>query len=145
MMPDAEIPWRHIWFGAAVTSLLFTLGKHVIGVYLGNTRIGSIYGAAGALAILLIWVYYSAQIFYLGAELTQVYTRMRGMPIHPAPHATHIMRIRVKADSLEQAREAAEKALVAVEDPPKVIDASEEGAKVVGVPEEGSTQVEKPS
>jgi membrane protein len=135
ILPDAEVPWRHIWFGAAVTSILFTLGKYVIGVYLGNTRVGSVYGAAGTLAILLIWIYYSAQIFYFGAELTQVYTRLRGSPIRPSPHATHIVRIRVKADSLAEAHEIAERELAAAEaKPPEPLPTAEPGAVAAATP-----------
>ena len=71
----------------AVTSLLFSTGKGLIGLYLGRSAIASTYGAAGTLAILLVWVYYSAQIVLLGAEFTQVYSRRFGARIVPAPHA----------------------------------------------------------
>lgn len=77
-MPDIELEWRDVAAGAALTSLLFSLGKLVIGLYLGKTGLGSTYGAAGSLVVLLVWVYYSAQIFLLGAEFTQVFSRRYG-------------------------------------------------------------------
>jgi len=78
ILPDLEIAWRDVWLGAVITSLLFSLGKWAIGVYLGKAAPGSAYGAAGSLVILLIWVYWSAQILFLGAEFTQVYARTYG-------------------------------------------------------------------
>lgn len=76
-MPRASIPWRDVWIGAAVTALLFTLGKFLIGLYLGGTSMASGFGAAGSLVILLAWIYYSAQIFLLGAEFTWVFSQRR--------------------------------------------------------------------
>lgn len=78
VLPDARIEWRDVWFGAAVTALLFTVGKALIGIYLGRAGVGSVYGAAGSLVVMLLWIYYSAQIFFLGAELTEVYSRRYG-------------------------------------------------------------------
>ena len=79
-LPDAHPPvaWQNIWIGAGITAGLFTLGKFAIGLYLGRSGVGSVYGAAGSLVLLLVWVYYSAQIFFFGAELTQVYARRHG-------------------------------------------------------------------
>ena len=77
-LPETEIEWRDVWVGAAITSLLFTVGKFAIGFYLGRSGIASAYGAAGSLVVLLVWVYYSAQIFLFGAELTQVYACRHG-------------------------------------------------------------------
>jgi membrane protein len=77
-LPDLKIAWRDVWLGAVITSILFVLGKWALGLYLGKAAIGSAYGAAGSLVILLIWVYWSAQILFLGAELTQVYARTFG-------------------------------------------------------------------
>jgi membrane protein len=76
-LPDVKISWPDVLIGAVVTSLLFNLGKLLIAQYLGRESVSSVYGAAGSLAILLLWVYYSAQILYIGAEFTQVYTRRR--------------------------------------------------------------------
>ncbi len=73
VLPDAQVAWSHVWIGAALTALLFTVGKFAIGLYLGKSDVGSAYGAAGSLVIVLVWVYYSAQILLFGAEFTQVY------------------------------------------------------------------------
>jgi membrane protein len=78
LLPDVYVAWRDVWLGAALTSLLFTLGKVVIGLYLGRTTIGSAYGAAGSLVVILLWVYYSAQILFFGAEFTKVWARRQG-------------------------------------------------------------------
>lgn len=83
-LPNARIAWRDVWVGAGVTAVLFTIGKTLIGIYLGNASIGSAYGAAGSLAIILVWVYYSTQILLLGAEFTEVYSRKFGSRILPA-------------------------------------------------------------
>jgi len=77
ILPDTPVEWRDVWLGAAVTSLLFSLGKLGIALYLGKTSAASSYGAAGSVAIVLIWVYYSAQILFFGAEFTQVYAKYR--------------------------------------------------------------------
>jgi membrane protein len=89
-LPDAQIDWKDVWLGAAVTSLLFNIGKQLIGLYLGQTAVGSPFGAAASLAVLLIWLYYAAQIFLFGVELTKAYVvRFRG-GVRPAPHADAI-------------------------------------------------------
>ena len=77
-LPDRRIPWRDLWLGSVITSLLFVLGKFLLGLYLGKAAPGSSFGAAGSLVVLLIWVYWSAQILFLGAEFTQVYARTLG-------------------------------------------------------------------
>lgn len=77
-MPDVRIEWHDVWIGAAVTALLFTIGKTLIGLYIGKSSVASGFGAAGSLAVLLLWVYYSAQIFLLGAEFTWVYAHSYG-------------------------------------------------------------------
>ena len=82
-MPDVRITWGDVWFGAATTAILFSLGKFVIGLYLGNSGFGSTYGAAGSVIVLLLWVFYSTQILFFGAELTQVYARRYGSQIVP--------------------------------------------------------------
>ncbi len=86
-VPDVEISWGDVWFGAAITSLLFTIGKFALGLYLGNSGFASTYGAAGSVIIILAWVYYSAQILFFGAEFTQVYARRYGSRIVPSDHA----------------------------------------------------------
>lgn len=83
VLPDTEIAWSDVWIGAAVTSLLFTIGKMLIGLYLGRSTIASAYGAAASLVVFLVWVYYSAQIFLLGAEFTQIYANKHGSRAKP--------------------------------------------------------------
>jgi membrane protein len=87
VLPDAKSAWRDIWLGAAVTALFFVIGKSLIGLYLGTQSLGSAYGAAGSLVVLLLWVYYSAQIFFFGAEFTQVYASRYGQGVRPAAEA----------------------------------------------------------
>ncbi|MDF0555518.1 YihY/virulence factor BrkB family protein [Kamptonema sp. UHCC 0994] len=77
-LPDVKLAWGDVWVGAAITSVLFTIGKSLIGIYLGSSGIGSTYGAAGSFVILLLWINYSAQILFLGAEFTQVWTNRYG-------------------------------------------------------------------
>lgn len=82
-LPDVHIHWSDVWIGALVTALLFVLGKYLIGLYLGTSTLSSTYGAAGSLVVLLLWVYYSSQILFLGAEFTQVYANKFGEGIKP--------------------------------------------------------------
>jgi len=89
-LPEIKIAWKDVWLGAAVTSALFSLGKFLIGLYLGRSEVGNTFGAAGSLAILLIWVYYSAQILFFGAEFTQVYANRYGSRIVPDPDMVKI-------------------------------------------------------
>jgi len=90
VVPDVKIEWRDVWIGAAVTALLFSIGKFGLGLYLGRASVASPYGAAGSLIVLVIWVYYAAQILFMGAEFTQVYARHRGSRIEPSKHAQPI-------------------------------------------------------
>ncbi len=92
-LPDAEIRWRDVWFGAFITALLFVLGKFAIGLYLGRSNVGSTFGAAGALVIVMIWIYYSAQILFLGAEFTQVFAKVYGAKIVPEPDAVKVTKV----------------------------------------------------
>jgi membrane protein len=78
LMPRAQVRWKDVWIGALVTSILFTIGKYLIGLYIGTSGIASGFGAAGSIAVILVWVYYSAQIFLIGAEFTWVYARTYG-------------------------------------------------------------------
>ena len=78
-VPTAKIPWRYVRVGAFGTALLFTLGKFLLGLYLGKASIGSTYGAAGSLVAVIVWIYYSAQIFFFGAEFTHVYAESQGI------------------------------------------------------------------
>jgi membrane protein len=78
ILPRVKIAWRDVWVGAIATALLFTVGKFLVGFYIGRSRIASGFGAASSLAVIMVWVYYSAQIFLLGAEFTWVYTHRHG-------------------------------------------------------------------
>jgi len=84
ILPSVKIAWRHVWLGAVVTALLFAIGKSLIGLYIGKSSIASSYGAAGALVVLLVWVYFSAQIFLLGAEFTRAYASAQAPRKAPA-------------------------------------------------------------
>ncbi len=83
LVPEVTLTWRDVITGACFTSLLFTIGKQLIGIYLGQVNYASTYGAAGSLLIILVWVYYSAQLFFFGAEFTKIYAKRR----HPVVHA----------------------------------------------------------
>ena len=85
-VPDAEISWRDVWLGGFITAVLFTIGKTAIGFYLGQASVGSAYGAAGSLVVLLVWVYYSALIMFFGAEFTHAWATRQG-GVTPQPHA----------------------------------------------------------
>lgn len=91
VVPDAEIAWRDVWAGAAVTALLFAAGKFGIGFYLGRSNPAQAFGAAGALAVLLLWIYYSGLIVLLGAEFTQAWMESRGGEIRPAKGAVRVV------------------------------------------------------
>jgi len=86
-LPDVRLAWRDVWLGAFITAVLFTLGKSMIGAYLGRASIGSSYGAAGSLVVLVVWVYYASLIFFVGAEITRVYGRWREKRIRPTEDA----------------------------------------------------------
>jgi membrane protein len=90
VLPDAYIRWRDVWVGSVVTALLFSLGRFLIGLYLGRSSVSSAYGAAGSLVVVLLWIYYSAQILFLGAEFTQVYAGKFGKSIIPKPNAVRL-------------------------------------------------------
>jgi membrane protein len=77
LVPEAKVRWRNVWLGALVTALFFSIGKTLIGLYLGKSSVGSAYGAAGSVIVVIVWVYYSAQIFFFGAEFTHAYTKRR--------------------------------------------------------------------
>jgi membrane protein len=86
-LPDARIAWHDVWIGAFITAALFTVGKFALGFYLGKSGVASSYGAAGSLIVLLLWVYYSSQIVFFGAELTQVYANRFGSHVAPSSNA----------------------------------------------------------
>jgi membrane protein len=86
IMPRATISWRDVWTGAAVTAVLFTIGKALIGLYLAKSSLAAGFGAAGSIVVLIAWVYYSAQIFLFGAEYTWVYTNRHGSRVPMSGH-----------------------------------------------------------
>ena len=92
VVPDARTRWSDVWLGAAITAALFTAGKVLIGLYLGKSGVSGKYGAAGSLVVFLIWIYYSAQILFLGAEFTRVWAEVRGHGIAPDRDAERVRR-----------------------------------------------------
>lgn len=97
-VPDANVQWKDVWIGAVFTAVLFVIGKFALGLYLGRASVASPYGAAGSLIVLVIWVYYAAQILFLGAEFTQVYARHRGSRIEPSKNAIPVETIKKPKD-----------------------------------------------
>src|ERR671934_262211 len=106
IMPRVRIAWRDVWVGAAVTAALFAVGKWAIGLYIGRSSVTSAFGAAGSLVVVMVWVYYSAQIFLLGAEFTRLYAEEQGsrtaVPASVAPTIT--VRSAANAPVIEPAR-----------------------------------------
>jgi membrane protein len=90
IIPDVDIAWRNVWLGAAVTGVLFAIGKYLIGLYLSWTSSTSAFGAAGSLAVILLWVYYSSQIFLFGAEFTRVFALKKNSIVRPTQNATGV-------------------------------------------------------
>jgi membrane protein len=87
LLPDVKMGWRDVWIGSAVTSALFHVGKLAIGLYLGKASVGSAFGAAGSLAVLLVWIYYTTQLLFFGAEFTRAYADKYGSHVVPADNA----------------------------------------------------------
>ena len=98
VLPDAQIRWRDVWVGALVTTILFTLGKELIGIYLGSSTLSSTYGAAGSLVLLLIWIYYSSVIFLVGAEFTKAYSQRVGRAIRPRKNAVKVIKQEIERE-----------------------------------------------
>lgn len=97
-LPDAKIKWKHVRTGAIFTAILFMAGRYLIGLYIRQTATESTYGAAGAVVVLLVWIYYSAVILYIGAEFTQVYAEAFGGSIEPAEYAVHVQQTEVEKE-----------------------------------------------
>ncbi len=98
-LPDAYIKWRVTWVGALITTILFLLGKAIISFGLGSTNIDAMYGAAGSLVVILLWVFYSSLIFFFGAEITQQYAEMYSLDIKPKDYAVRIEINEMKEDN----------------------------------------------
>jgi len=96
VLPDVRIKWRDVIAGAIMTALLFMLGKFGISFYIGKSNVGTTYGTAGALVVILIWIYYSSIILYFGAEFTKAYALVRGSKIYPAEYAVYVESIEVE-------------------------------------------------
>lgn len=92
-LPDARIKWKHVRTGAIFTAILFMIGRYLIGLYIQYSATESTYGAAGSIIVLLLWIYYSSVILYIGAEFTQVYTETFGGRIEPAEYAVHVEQV----------------------------------------------------
>ncbi|MEG0915853.1 MAG: YihY/virulence factor BrkB family protein [Myroides sp.] len=99
VLPDAKIKWRDVRAGALFTAALFMLGRYVIGIYIDKADVGSPYGAAGSLIIILIWVYYSAAILYISTSFTKVYAAAKGENIKPSDHAVYVEEKEVESDN----------------------------------------------
>lgn len=99
VLPDAKIKWRDVRAGALFTAALFMLGRYVIGIYIDKADVGSPYGAAGSLIIILIWVYYSAAILYISTSFTKVYAAAKGENIRPSDHAVYVEEKEVESDN----------------------------------------------
>jgi len=109
VLPDVHIDWGDVWAGAFITAILFTAGKFLIGFYLGRSGIGSAFGAAASVFVILAWVYYSSQILFLGAEFTKVYSEHHRFCVRPVRGALSVTgearkRERGETDSLDQER-----------------------------------------
>ena len=103
ILPDAEVRWRDVWVGALVTAVLFVIGKFAIGFYLGRSSPGDAFGAAGALAVILVWVYYAGMIVLFGAEFTQAWAERSGARIRPEKGAIKVEQREVVASNPRQA------------------------------------------
>jgi membrane protein len=122
LMPDARIEWRDVILGGAVTSLLFTIGKQLLGFYLGRASYTSTYGAAASVVVLIVWVYYSSQVFFLGAEFTKAFASRYGsrhigtpeklvqLASEPKPGGDHKVITSADAGDIENASSAAQSA-----------------------------------
>jgi membrane protein len=127
ILPRVSIGWRDVWIGALVTSLLFAIGKVLVGLYLGKSNVASSFGTAGSLVVLLVWVYYSAQIFLLGAEFTWVYAHRYGSRQGQDKPATAKQAVATE----DQPRGAAASSRLRVVEPPQVVAREPEALGIV--------------
>jgi len=103
VLPDAKVEWRSVWAGALLTAVLFTIGKFLIGFYIGKTDPASTFGAAGSIVLIMLWVYYTGVILLFGAEFTQVYARHKGHALEPDEHARRTAEYRLKQKEKQEA------------------------------------------
>jgi membrane protein len=102
VLPDARIEWRQVWLAAVLTALFFVAGKSLVGLYLGNSSVTEAYGAAGSLAVILLWTYYSAMIFFFGAEFTRAWTEVRGDHVSPEQGAAKVVQYKAVLPSEDE-------------------------------------------
>lgn len=102
ILPDVKIKWRMVWIGAILTSILFTIGKALIALYLSESNPGATFGAAGAIILFLLWISYSCLILFFGAEFTQVFGRRYGYQFEPSSHAVRTSDFEQKKDKLSK-------------------------------------------
>ncbi|MCK7558985.1 YihY/virulence factor BrkB family protein [Chitinophaga sedimenti] len=107
VLPDAKIQWKHVLVGAVATAILFMLGKFGIGLYMGMSKVGTTYGAAGSIVIILLWVYYSSAILYFGAEFTRSWVEKKGCEIEPNDYAIWVKQVEVASDGIMDERKTA--------------------------------------
>lgn len=106
ILPDARLAWKDVWVGAGFTAVLLYLGKALLGIYFGHASLGSAFGAAGSVFSLLVWIYYSAQIFFLGAVFTRVWADQHGARVRPEPYAVRVVRRKVERKDEEEEEDA---------------------------------------
>src|SRR5579883_1863749 len=128
VLPDVKVPWKKVWMGAAMTTLLFTIGKELLALYLGRASTTSTYGAAGSVIIILMWVYYASVILFFGAEFTQVYAKNTGTVVRPTEYAVPVT-----------AEERAQQGLAAPEPSPAGATHSSATGTKVNAPREGGS------
>lgn len=109
VLPDARIKWKHVWKGALVTALLFMSGRFLISYSLGHSRMTSVYGTAGYVIVVLLWVYYSSMILYFGATFTQAYVKYKGANIYPNNYAVWVKQIEIESEASIQQQPDVEK------------------------------------
>jgi membrane protein len=102
VLPDAKTRWKDIWPGALASGILFMIGKFGVSFYIGSSNIGTTYGAAGSLVILLLWVYYSALVLYLGAEFAKAWSAHKGSSIEPNDYAVALKKVEIETDKAEE-------------------------------------------
>ena len=105
LLPDARMRWKDAFVGATITAILFSLGKYLIGFYVGNSNVASLYDAAGSVLVLMVWIFYSSTIFFFGAQVTYVYANIFGGKIRPSKNAVRIFIHEEDLDPEEKGRE----------------------------------------
>lgn len=144
VLPDVTIDWRDVWVGAAMTALLFNIGKLLLGLYVGNTEFSSTYGAAGSIVVLLVWVYYTAQILMFGAEFTQVYARRYGSRILPSENAVAVTKEQRAQEGMPDPKDVEAAAKASTKQQKDGVPQKVKAATVIKSPTTPSTEVTQP-